>query len=153
MQNDLKSRMAQAQRDMALQAQKDSLSKMIDLVPKDRRSEFALALGDFKEARDFLSSSSAQALDQRYVAAGKPIEAIEIYLTDLDQPAKEKDIVEDLLRLGYKINLPPKRVRGNIKKSFGMHLEGQAKGKSRLKRVNDLIGLGKWEDDRFKIHP
>lgn len=126
--------------------------QLIQGWPKDRRHE-AQALFDrlvvFEKMRTVTRNPVAS---QRYGQCKFAIEAIEMYLRELDRPVR---IPEQLGEIKKTLSLGGfrggERDTGAIGKSITMYTTGAAKDKGILKMVGDMVGLGSWDDSRFKV--
>lgn len=125
--------------------------QLIQGWPKDRRHE-AQSLFDrlavFEKMRTVTRDPVAS---NRFGQCKFAIEAIEIYLRELNRPIRIPEQLGEIKKAissgGFRGG---EKDTGAIGKSITMYTTGRGKDKGILKQIGDMVGLGSWDDSRFK---
>lgn len=137
-----------------LAGQKSILQELVELVPKEKRDRAALLAEQIRDASEKIADLPRSGSDPNYTSCVEVIDAIELFLKDIDRPITKDEIIKGVLSKGFR-STNAKRTAGNIMKSLKNHLQGaasrSASGKDRLRgSLDGLIGLGGWPDSRFE---
>lgn len=134
-----------------LQTKAEILQRLVDLAPREVRSEALRLVSQLTQADQILATVSPPGEDVRYVRTMYAIDAIKLYLTELGHSAPREEIVREVARRGFRRPQTGslEQTIGNVKKSLKMYLDGQASNKPELREIGNLVGLANWPDHRF----
>lgn len=136
-------------RDIIRETQERVLRRIVELVPRDKRQEAEALIDQFHQAAKAIAVMTP-GIDTRYSSCPHVIDAIKLYLTDIDRPASRSEIMVEVVRRGFR----PKnaaQTAGNISKSLKMYLAGRAATKRELKEIGGRVGFSDWPDERFPV--
>lgn len=134
-------------RDVIKNAQEQILRNMLDLIPRDRRPEAERLIDQYRQTTKALSVMTP-GVDTRYSSCTHTIDAIKLYLSDIERPASREEIMVEVVKRGFR-PANPAHTAGNIRRSLWTYLEGRAAAKKELKQIGDRIGLAEWPDSLF----
>ena len=134
----------------------DILKQMVEVATKDRkpaaaesiRLEMEHLITQLDLAEKAIVSINPPVDGKKYGNCIQAIEAILLYLEEIDQPATEEEIAKAVLAGGFRANAPGAAM--NVNRSFRNFLTGTGASKQRIKERNGLIGLFDWDDSRFE---
>lgn len=137
----------------ALQTKDELLRGLIDMAPREVRGDALRLAEQLEETLRYIIENSPSSIDLDIARATKTIKAVMIWLKKKGRPATQNEIIEGVYSAGFRRqeNGSPEQHKGNISKSFKMHLEGAAADGKTIKTVGALIGLAVWGNDRFLI--
>jgi hypothetical protein len=130
------------------QTQAGIFRELIELAPREKRARAVHLVEQYGEIARAISMLGSSQHGARYASCQYPIDAIVLLLQDMGRPAPAAEIVEGVATSGWRPGNDALN-RGNVKKSLKQYLVGQAKSKSPIKQVGDLIGLIEWDDQIF----
>ena len=138
-------------RDIIKDTQEKMLRSLIDLVPREKRAEAERVLDQFWAASKALAAMSP-GIDTRYSSAISVIDAIKLFLSDIDRPATLAEILVEFVKRGFR---PRNAVHtaANINRSLWTYLQGRGVKKNQLKEINGRVGLAEWPDYRWPSEP
>ena len=130
-----------------LQMRDECLKKLVDLARGANRREADRIFEQFQLLERAIAGAGDETTDYRYAKYKSAILAILAFLDDVDHAYSQRDLVDGLLRGGWRRG--DDKAETNLKQSIAAFATGLGRKTKQIKIVNGLIGRGEWDDSRF----
>jgi hypothetical protein len=130
-----------------LQMRDDCLKKLLELARGTNRREADRVFEQFQLLERAIVGAGDEASDYRYSKYKSAILAILAYLDDVDHAVTQRDLVDGLLKGGWRRG--DDKAETNLKQSIAAFATGLGRKTKQIKVVNGLIGRGEWDASRF----
>jgi hypothetical protein len=124
------------------------LKDILALIPKEKRYEAQVLIDQFWQSNLAIAAMTPSA-DTRYASCPHVIDAIKLYLRDVDRPAPRTEIMSEVVKRGFRPGDNADSTAGNVNRAIYSYQKGRASHKKEIKEINGLVGLYECPESRF----
>ena len=126
----------------------ECLKRLVDLARAKSKAEADHLFEQIQILERAMAGATDDVNDFRYSKYKSAILAILAYLDDAGKPVLQRDLVEGLLRGGWRRG-DSKAAETNLKQSIAAFASGLGRKTKQIKIINGKIGRGEWDKSRF----